>query len=52
VRVANGSVLVSDLQSTNGTLLNGARITTAALADGDEVRIGETVLTFHEVRRG
>jgi hypothetical protein len=52
VRVANGSVLVSDLQSTNGTLLNGARITTAALADGDEVRIGETVLTFHEARRG
>lgn len=52
VRVANGGVLVSDLQSTNGTLLNGARITTAALSDGDEVRIGETVLVFHEPRRG
>lgn len=52
VRVANGSVLVSDLQSTNGTLLNGVRITTAALSDGDEVRIGETVLVFHEPRRG
>ena len=52
IRVANGSTMLNDLQSTNGTLVNGARITTTALADGDEVRIGETVLVFHEPARG
>ncbi|MGH8888209.1 MAG: FhaA domain-containing protein [Acidothermaceae bacterium] len=52
IRVVNGKALVSDLQSTNGTLVNGARITTAALVDGDEVRVGETTLTYHDSRRG
>jgi pSer/pThr/pTyr-binding forkhead associated (FHA) protein len=42
---------VSDLKSTNGTLLNGARVTTAALVDGDELRVGETVLVFHSATR-
>jgi pSer/pThr/pTyr-binding forkhead associated (FHA) protein len=52
LRVANGAVMLNDLQSTNGTTVNGARITQTALADGDELRIGETVLIFHEPRRG
>lgn len=52
IRVVNGKALVSDLQSTNGTLVNGARITTAALVDGDEVRVGETTLTYHDSPRG
>ena len=52
IRVVNGKALVSDLQSTNGTLVNGARITTAALVDGDEVRVGETTMTYHDSRRG
>ena len=52
VRIANGATLLSDLQSTNGTTVNGARVSTVALADGDQVRIGETVLTFHEPHRG
>jgi len=46
IRVSSEGAVVSDLKSTNGTLLNGARVTTAALADGDELRIGETVLVF------
>ena len=52
VRIANGATLLSDLQSTNGTTVNGARVSTVALADGDQVRMGETVLTFHEPRQG
>jgi len=35
-----------DLGSRNGTLVNGSRITTCELSDGDEIHIGETVLKF------
>src|SRR5215475_2925474 len=38
----NGTVLLEDLRSANGTLVNGVRITEAvALLDGDLVRIGD-----------
>jgi MoxR-like ATPase len=37
---------VSDLGSSNGTFLNDARITSAPLADGDIVRVGDTRLQF------
>lgn len=47
IRIANGAAMLNDLRSTNGTTVNGASITTMALADGDEVRVGETVLIFH-----
>ena len=51
IRVSDDGAAVSDLKSTNGTLLNGARVTTAALVDGDELRVGETVLVFHSATR-
>jgi pSer/pThr/pTyr-binding forkhead associated (FHA) protein len=35
---------ITDLSSSNGTLVNGARITTQRLAPGDKVKIGFTVL--------
>jgi pSer/pThr/pTyr-binding forkhead associated (FHA) protein len=34
---------ILDLQSSNGTLLNGARVKEATLANGDEIRAGNTV---------
>ncbi|MCW6004809.1 DUF151 domain-containing protein [Micromonospora sp. CPCC 205371] len=37
---------VSDLDSLNGTYVNGERVTTAALTAGDEIRIGRYRLTF------
>ena len=37
---------VSDLDSSNGTFLNGAPITSAPLGDGDIVRVGDTNLQF------
>jgi hypothetical protein len=52
IRVSGGEAVLNDLQSTNGTTLNGARITTARLADGDEVRLGETLLIFQNDSRG
>jgi hypothetical protein len=37
---------VLDLASTNGTWLHGAKVSEAALSDGDEVRLGSTTLVF------
>jgi len=41
-----GGYRISDLNSSNGTTVNGQRITSHELAEGDEVRIGATVLRF------
>jgi hypothetical protein len=38
-----------DLNSSNGTFLNGARIKESTLANGDEIRAGNTVLVFRIV---
>ena len=46
IRIVNGATMLNDLQSTNGTTVNGVTVTTTALSDGDEIRIGETVLTY------
>jgi len=47
VRAAGGKVTVVDLGSTNGTYLNGERLTgPRVLTHGDEIRIGGTLLTL------
>jgi hypothetical protein len=38
--------LLTDLQSTNGTLVNGARVTSHRLLDGDRIQVGNTVIEF------
>ena len=38
--------VIEDLQSTNGTKLNGKRIRSAALVEGDKIQIGETLFRF------
>jgi len=38
--------VIEDLQSTNGTCVNGKRIRSRALEDGDEIQIGRTVFKF------
>lgn len=40
-----------DLGSLNGSFLNGERIDSSALTDGDEVQIGKFRLTFYASRR-
>lgn len=37
---------IQDLGSSNGTLINGARISEAILNDSDKILIGETILRF------
>ena len=37
---------VEDLQSTNGTKVNGKGVRSQELADGDEIQIGHTVFRF------
>ncbi len=43
---------IRDLDSTNGTFLNGERITSARLEDGDRITVGRTSVTFRGGRRG
>lgn len=41
-----GEFSIEDLQSTNGTHLNGKGVRSHVLSDGDEVVIGHTVFRF------
>ncbi|MDT0274373.1 DUF3662 and FHA domain-containing protein [Blastococcus goldschmidtiae] len=41
-----GVATAEDLGSTNGTLVNGRRITRQPLSDGDVIRIGHSVLVY------
>jgi pSer/pThr/pTyr-binding forkhead associated (FHA) protein len=40
----DGSLELRDLDSTNGTYVNGARVETARLAPGDRMRVGRVEL--------
>lgn len=40
------TVSVSDLGSTNGVVLNGHRVTSAVVANGSEIRMGNTVMVI------
>ncbi len=46
IRSAGNGWECRDLGSRNGTLVNGARISSCELDDGDTIKIGETVLVF------
>jgi pSer/pThr/pTyr-binding forkhead associated (FHA) protein len=41
-----GAWTIEDLQSTNGTRVNGKRVRSSVLQPGDELQIGSTRLTF------
>ncbi|WP_091328471.1 FhaA domain-containing protein [Geodermatophilus ruber] len=42
------TAIAEDLGSTNGTLVNGRRITRQPLSDGDVIRIGHSVLVYRQ----
>lgn len=47
----DGDWWIEDLDSTNGTMLNGEPVTRALLEDGDIVEVGVTRLTYHGAGR-
>lgn len=46
--VESGVVEIEDLESSNGTLLNGKPVTRRLLRPGDEVQIGKTVIVYRD----
>jgi hypothetical protein len=46
LEVQRGRAVVRDLESTNGTFVNGRRVRTQILRDGDELRFGNTRMRF------
>ena len=49
VQYTERGYLLVDLESTNGTLLDGKRVERAYLAPGSSLKIGSTVITFNAV---
>lgn len=47
----HGQIILQDLQSTNGTFVNGERITVARLKPGDKVLIGNSAMELVESDR-
>jgi pSer/pThr/pTyr-binding forkhead associated (FHA) protein len=43
---AAGGFSIIDLASTNGTFIGDERVAERVLSDGDEIRVGATVLTY------
>lgn len=46
IRREGAYFIIYDLNSTNGTFVNGRRVNRQVLKDGDEIRVGRTKLTF------
>jgi pSer/pThr/pTyr-binding forkhead associated (FHA) protein len=46
LRKANGTFVIEDQGSLNGTFVNRKRVESAELGDGDELQIGKYRLTF------
>jgi pSer/pThr/pTyr-binding forkhead associated (FHA) protein len=44
--VLGSQVIVRDLDSTNGTTVDGKRITEAPLSDGSIIKLGNTTFTY------
>jgi TonB family protein len=43
----SGDIRLTDLESTNGTLLNGQRVSQAVLRPGDEIQVGATKMVLN-----
>jgi len=46
IRAQSSGFLLTSLESTNGTRVNGIRVREHLLADGDEITIGDTTMRF------
>lgn len=43
-----GEYTIEDLESRNGIVLNGLKVHSAILRDGDQVQLGDVVLSYRE----
>jgi diguanylate cyclase (GGDEF)-like protein len=43
---ANNGIIISDLDSTNGTYIDGVSVTARPLRDGDRIKIGRSIFKF------
>lgn len=50
LRKVAGGYEIQDLQSSNGVLVNGSRVQTSPLRDGDRITLGQVHLTFQDPR--
>jgi pSer/pThr/pTyr-binding forkhead associated (FHA) protein len=50
IKYQNGAFWLSDMGSTNGTVLNGELVAEAKLESGDEIQIGTAVMRFDAKR--
>ncbi len=50
LRKAGAGFEIQDLQSSNGVLVNGNRVQSSALHDGDRITVGQVQLTFVDPR--
>lgn len=46
IELVDGKVTITDLQSSNGTFVNGERVESAPLADGDRLELGEVTVAI------
>jgi hypothetical protein len=46
IEYKDGAFHLSDMGSTNGTILNGKMVSSARLKEGDEIQIGTVVMRF------
>ena len=50
LRKVGGGYEIQDLQSSNGVLVNGNRVQSSPLRDGDRITLGQVQLTFQDPR--
>ncbi|MGC8943046.1 MAG: FHA domain-containing protein [Caldisericia bacterium] len=46
IKLEDDKFVIYDLASTNGTFVNNQKITSCEINDGDEIKIGDTILVF------
>ncbi len=51
LRKVGGGFEIQDLQSSNGVLVNGNRVQSSPLRDGDRITLGQVQLTFQDPRQ-
>jgi pSer/pThr/pTyr-binding forkhead associated (FHA) protein len=52
ITIANGKITIEDLGSTNGTFVNGEKVKTARLKEGDRILVGTSILKLVKAGAG